>query len=71
MQEHFARTDDPQFQRDRTNGAVLNTDNKALQQYKDQRTQVLSIKKMSEELNSLKADMSTIKELLGKLVANG
>lgn len=70
MQEHFARTDDPQFHRDRTNGAVLNTDNEALKQYKNKRHQSLNMKKMGEEITSLRADLSAIKELLGKLVTN-
>lgn len=64
------QTDDPQFVRDRHDGAILNIDNKALDQYKRIRAESLAIKQVVQEVADLRHDLNEIKELLRKLASN-
>lgn len=61
----------PNLERDMTTGAVLNTNHNAYQNYllrkHRQDKEYQEIHDMKNDINSLKEDMSTIKDLLLKL----
>ena len=61
-------TDDPSFIRDGSSRAVLNTDNAAYLQHKMQRSSIKNAIKMQEEIDELKQDMGTIKNLLEQIL---
>lgn len=71
MERFFIRTEDPQFSRDGPCGAVLNTDNTALELYKKERAQSLLVNQVVRDVATLKNDITWIKEALGKLITNG
>lgn len=71
MDKQLYRTEDPQFVRVGRDGAILNTDTKALNQYMQRRAELLDLKQVTQELSELRTEFSMIKELLEKLVAHG
>lgn len=71
MGRELVATEDPQWKRAGRHGAVLNTDQKALEQYKRQRGESLAVKQLIADVEALKRDQATILELLRKLVTNG
>jgi len=61
----------PNLRRDMNTGAIVNTNNNAYNNYlinkAKNEAEVQEIMEMRDDINSLKEDMSTIKELLLKL----
>ena len=64
------KTNDPNFMRDENNAALINTNKIAYDLYKQQRNNALSNQALKAEVDSLKQDLSDIKQLLGQLVQN-
>ena len=64
----YIKTDEENFIRDRKTTAVLNTDIEALAAYKKERERRVRVESVVEEVESIKNDLSQIKELLSTLV---
>ncbi len=55
------------YKKDESTGAILATDNRALQAYKKKRAENLSMKK---DINNLKEGMKEIKEMLALILSS-
>ena len=64
------KTNDASFMRDEDNTALLNTNKTAYDLYKQQRDTVISNQTLQAEVNTLKQDLSDIKQLLGQIAQN-
>ena len=60
-------TEDQRFLRDPSNMALINNDKAAYSQYKEQRKKSKRVDSLCNELDSLKSDMSEIKDMLHNL----
>lgn len=63
-------TDAPGFVKDLTNKAVVNTDGKGLSSYRIRRQKEEEMKSALEDINSLKSELSDIKNLLNQIIQN-
>lgn len=63
------RTEDPAFVRDVNNMAILNTNNVALEQYKQQRSQLSVMNHTISEVATLRQDIDEIKTLLRQIIS--
>jgi len=59
----------PGFARDPTNSAVLATDLPALEAYRNKRKRNLNIDNALQDINTLKQEMSEIKDMITQLLA--
>ena len=50
--------------RDKKSNAILNTDNIALNKYKEERDRLIKLNKMIDEYDNIKLDIQDIKKLL-------
>jgi len=64
------KTNDASFMRDEDNTALLNTNKTAYDLYKQQRNTVITNQTLQAEVNTLKQDLSDIKQLLGQIAQN-
>lgn len=55
--------------RDSANFAILNTDRSALTAHEQKMAQLRKVKSQEQEINTLKSDISEIKELLKQLMS--
>lgn len=55
--------------RDSANFAILNTDRSALTAHEQKMEQIRKVKSQEQEINTLKSDISEIKELLKQLMS--
>lgn len=58
----------PDLVRDHRSGAVLSTDNKALQAYKSSKRKMQSIDRIEDETNQLKDKVEAIEQKLDRLI---
>lgn len=58
----------PDLVRDHQSGAVLSTDNKALQAYKSSKRKMQSIDRIEDETNQLKDKVEAIEQKLDRLI---
>lgn len=65
----YVKTDDDSFIRDISTTAVLNNNTEALSAYKKERERRMKLENVAEEVESLKSDLSQIKDLLNLLVS--
>lgn len=68
------QTDSPQFGRDSSTMALINTDESAYYQYKAQRVKSQTVAQLSDDVTTLKRDMEQIKLMLTyltKAISNG
>jgi hypothetical protein len=68
MKSHLKVTDNPDLVRHRSSNAILNTNTRELNKYKEDREQKLKLKKMIEETEQMKSDIDEIKSLLRQLI---
>ena len=54
--------------RDKTSNAILNTDEQALNKYREERARLMKMKNAVEEVDELKKEVSMLKEMLQKLL---
>lgn len=69
MEKRLIPTEDPQFARLGQDGPVLNTDRKALEQYKQKRAESLQLQQLAQRQERVERDLAEIKDLLRKLVS--
>jgi len=62
------QTEMKDYARDTSTGALLNTNRRALQQYKQQRKSLSRIDCFDEELTYLRDEVADIKQMLCKLI---
>jgi hypothetical protein len=58
----------PDLVRERENNAILNTNNSELDKYKQERDHRLKLKKLVEENEIIKSDISEIKSMLQQIL---
>ena len=63
-------TDAPGFVKDLSNKAVVNTDEKGLSSYRIRRQKEEDMKNAIDDINSLKSELSDIKNLLNQIIQN-
>jgi hypothetical protein len=71
MRELVKIKDTDDFMKDPKSGALINTNNTALQNYKNQKRQASRIDIVEEKINSLSDDVQQIKQMLMDLTRNG
>ena len=59
------------YMKDARSGALINTNNAALESYKNQKKNASKINNMEEKINSLSDDVQAIKQMLMDLTRNG
>lgn len=62
------KTDDPSFVRDKRSRAILNIDKASYTQFRAERERSLQLKKLTEEVDTLRSDVQQIKQLLKRLI---
>jgi len=69
MKPHFLKVvNEPDLIRENDSKAILNTNSKELNKYKQEREERLKIKRLLEESEVMKSDISEIKSLLRELL---
>lgn len=68
MAEYVKIENCPQYVKDTSSGAILNTDNNALSAYRTRKKMMKSIHTNEDRLTSLEAQMSRIEQLLLKVL---
>lgn len=68
MSDYIKVIDRPELVRDRSSNAILNTDLKALNKYKEEREFKIKLAKVVEENEQIKSELSEIKALLLKVL---
>jgi hypothetical protein len=69
MRPHFLKVvNEPDLIRENDSKAILNTNTKELNKYKQEREERLKMKKLLEENEVMKSDIAEIKSLLRKLL---
>lgn len=63
-------TKDPEYKRDLTNGALLNKDSKARQEYLARKAHTQRLEKLENDVADVKDDIRAIHGLLQQLVGN-
>lgn len=63
-------TKDPDYSRDISNGALLNRNSKARQEYLARRQQIKKMKELENDVAEVKEDIRAIHDLLQQLVGN-
>ena len=72
MKENYAKVEEyKDFVKDMSNGALLNTNNSALQAYKNQKNSSTKVQQLENKVNSMSDDIKEIKQLLMGLTNNG
>jgi len=72
MKENYAKVEEyKDFVKDLSNGALLNTNNSALQAYKNQKNSSTKVQQLENKVNSMSDDIKEIKQLLMGLTNNG
>jgi hypothetical protein len=66
--EYIKVKDHPEFVRDKRSNAILNVDAAALHKYREERDKLLNMKRVVEEHDQMKNDISDIKQMLLKLM---
>lgn len=61
------QSDEPQFARDTSTMALINTDRQAFELYVQQRKRSTQVQDLSDEVTSLKSDIEDIKQMLIQL----
>lgn len=64
------KTDDPNFMRDESTNALINTNVTAYKLFKQQRAQIQNNQSLQEEVRDLRSEIDELKQLLGKLIQN-
>jgi hypothetical protein len=60
--------DHPEFVRDKRSNAILNVDALALHKYREERDKLLNMRRVVEEHDQMKNDISDIKQMLLKIM---
>jgi hypothetical protein len=60
--------DRPELVRDKRSNAILNVDTDALNKYKEERDKILNMRRVVEEHDQMKNDISDIKQMLLKIM---
>jgi hypothetical protein len=72
MKENYVKVEEyKDFVKDMSNGALLNTNNSALQAYKNQKNSSTKVQQLENKVNSMSDDIKEIKQLLMGLTNNG
>ena len=67
MSDELVKTDNPDFQKDITTGALLSTDVAAFRKYKLQQQQAEEAKIQKNDLNNIKSEVSDLRNELGEI----
>jgi hypothetical protein len=68
MADHLKVKDNKDLVRQRQSNAILNTNLKELNKYKEERDEKMKLKKLAEESEHMKNDIQEIKSLLQQLL---
>lgn len=66
----IVQTEDSNFKRDTSTGAVINTNVTAFKLYKQQRGSFQRAEQMEREIETLRGEIGELKQLIGQLVQN-
>jgi hypothetical protein len=64
----IVQTEDNDFARDITSKALINTNRKALEEYRAKKNNVQRIKKLEEDMDNVNSKLDAITDLLGQLI---
>ena len=67
MSDELVKTDNPDFQKDTSTGALLSTDVAAFRKYKLQQQQAEEAKIQKNDLNNIKSEVSELKNDLSEV----
>lgn len=67
-EEEYIQSDHPDYKRDRNTNALLNTNTRALAEYKARKKAATRIDTVEADLNNMKQDINEIKSLLLKIL---
>lgn len=68
MRDHLLQSDHKDYVRDTNSNALLNTNTKALAEYRARKKSVNRLDTLEKDLNNVKQDINEIKSLLLKLL---
>jgi len=66
----IVQTEDSDYVRDTSSKALINTNRKALEEYRARKNNVKRIQQLEEEMNNVNEKLDNITNLLGKLIEN-
>jgi hypothetical protein len=66
----IVQTEDSDYVRDVSSKALINTNRKALEEYRARKNNVKRIQQLEEEMNNVNEKLDNITNLLGKLIEN-
>lgn len=66
----IVQTEDSDYVRDVSSKALINTNRKALEEYRARKNNVKRIQQLEEEMNNVNKKLDNITNLLGKLIEN-